>query len=31
VLFRSNLQKLMAAGGAVKMPDSYSQGGWKLI
>jgi hypothetical protein len=26
-----NLQKLMATGGAVKMPESYSQGGWKLI
>lgn len=26
-----NMQKLMAGGGAVKMPDSYSQGSWKLI
>jgi hypothetical protein len=26
-----NLQKLMAAGGAVQMPDSYSHGSWKLI
>ena len=26
-----NMQKLMAKGGAVKMPDSYSQGSWKLI
>ena len=26
-----NLQRLMANGGAVRMPESYSQGGWKLI
>ena len=26
-----NLQKLMAAGGAVRMPQEYSQGGWRLI
>jgi hypothetical protein len=26
-----NLQRLMAGGGAVKMPESYSDGSWKLI
>lgn len=26
-----NMQKLMAGGGSVRMPDSYSHGGWKLI
>ena len=26
-----SLQRLMAAGGAIRMPKEYSQGGWKLI
>lgn len=30
-LHHMNHQKLMAAGGAVKMPASYSSGSWKLI
>lgn len=31
LLHNLNPQKLMAAGGAVKMPASYSSGSWKLI
>lgn len=31
-LHQLNMQRLnMAAGGAIKMPDAYSQGNWKLI
>jgi len=26
-----SLQRLMAAGGAIRMPQEYSQGGWKII
>jgi hypothetical protein len=31
LLHNMNPMKLMASGGSVKMPNDYSQGGWKLI
>ena len=31
LLHNLNPQKLMAAGGSVRMPDNYSSGNWKLI